>query len=120
MMRRFARGILPQAQLRRVARSLSTISDMEAKWHKRWADAPPYSAGSDAPTYYSLAMFPYPSGMVFNTCAIDADHYSGSLHMGHVRVYTISDCVARYKRMNGARVRTVEQTLNGSMPMLFR
>jgi len=65
--------------------------EIESKWQKIWAelnlDRTPEQ--SDRPKFYALSMFPYPSG---------------SLHMGHVRNYTIPDVISRFKRMEGYRV----------------
>ena len=64
---------------------------IEEKWQKVWEAQHAFYADLDPsrPKYYMLEMLPYPSG---------------TMHMGHMRNYTIGDAVARFRWMRGFNV----------------
>ncbi|MBN3305520.1 leucine--tRNA ligase, mitochondrial [Amia ocellicauda] len=64
---------------------------VETWWHPRIKEQWRRDAQdkSSRQKFYVLSMFPYPSG---------------KLHMGHVRVYTISDAIGHFQRMRGKQV----------------
>jgi leucyl-tRNA synthetase len=64
---------------------------IEEKWQQVWEDARAFEVGNDVsgPKSYVLEMLPYPSG---------------TLHVGHLLVYTIGDVVTRFRARNGVHV----------------
>ncbi|MDT0538358.1 leucine--tRNA ligase [Croceitalea sp. P059] len=68
------------------------FKEIENKWQNYWAKNETFKArnDSDKPKYYTLSMFPYPSG--------------AGLHVGHPLGYIAGDIYARFKRHKGFNV----------------
>ena len=64
---------------------------IEERWQRVWEDAQAFYVSNDTerPKNYVLEQLPYPSG---------------TLHIGHLLVYTIGDVVTRFRARNGMHV----------------
>lgn len=65
--------------------------EIESRWRERWEADHLYETPNDSalPKWYSLTMYPYPSGI---------------LHIGHWYAFAVPDVFARFQRMRGYNV----------------
>ncbi|HDP97316.1 MAG TPA: leucine--tRNA ligase [Euryarchaeota archaeon] len=67
------------------------FAEMEKKWQRRWSEEGLERSDIDPNKESFFLIFAYPG-------------VTGYLHVGHMRGYTISDAICRYKRMRGFNV----------------
>lgn len=84
--------ILNRISLQRDELTNEIRKEIEEYWIKKFKYYDNFNKENLKEKYYALSMFPYPSG---------------SLHLGHVRVYAICDTVAQFQRMNGKNVNLI-------------
>lgn len=69
------------------------LDELDHKWRRKWKessfDADMRQSEQVQPSKMVIPMFPYPSG---------------TLHLGHLRVYTIADVIARYRTLRGDKI----------------